>query len=90
MWECLRFRAVSVYWGLCLTVVGELVGVHLADEVEVLLYLRLGVVDVNLEATLEEFGCGGGVLEEEVGHDAVCGHVVEVTCEEVEKFLVVT
>ena len=37
-----------------------------------------GEVQVHLHALVEQFGCLGGVAEEQLAHDAVRGHLVEV------------
>ena len=47
-----------------------------------------GHVQVHLHALFEQFRRLGGVAEEQLGHDAVCGHLVEVAGAQVEEFVV--
>ena len=54
----------------------------------VLLHLGLGQTDIVAQALTEELGRLGSILHEEMAHDDVGSHLVEVACAEVEHVLV--
>lgn len=73
---------------LFLHVACQLVHVELVDVVEVLRHFALGVVHEDGERLAEEFGRTLGVLQEQVAHDDVGGHLVELAGAEVEEVLI--
>ena len=73
---------------LLLSVVVELLSVQLAKQSSMFLHLGLGEVDIDLEALAEELGSLRRVLHEEVAHDDVGCHLVEVTGAEVQELLI--
>ena len=55
-----------------------------------LLHLGFCKVDIYLKALREEFGSLCGVLHQEVAHDDVGSHLVEVAGAEVEQLLILS
>ena len=62
--------------------------IHALHEVVVLGDFGFGHVQVHLHALFEQFRRLGGVAEEQLCHDAVRGHLVEVASAEVEELVV--
>jgi len=73
---------------LLLHVTCQLVNVEGVDVVAVLCHFAFGVVDEDGERLRKELGSALGVLQEEVAHDDVGGHLVEFACAEVEEVLI--
>ena len=73
---------------LFLHVVWQLLNIECVDVVAVLGHFALGVVHEDHERLAEEFGSTLGVLKEEVAHDDVGGHLVELAGAEVEEVLI--
>ena len=62
--------------------------IHALHKVVVLGDFGFGEVQVHLHALVEQFGCLGGVAEEQLGHHAVGGEFVQVTAAEIGEFVV--
>lgn len=63
--------------------------IHALHEVVVLCDFSFGEVQVHLHALFEQFGCLGGVAEEQLAHHAVGGEFIQVTAAEVGELVVV-
>ena len=70
---------------LFLYITGELLNIELADVVEVLGHFAFSVVHEDHERLAKEFWCTLRVLQEQVAHDNISGHLVELMSTEVEE-----
>ena len=65
------------------------IGIHIMDVVGVTCYLAFGHVEEDGKAVGKEFGRAHGVKHDELAHDGVCCHLVQLAAAEVEYVLIV-
>ena len=82
------FTTFFIPMDLLLTIIVQLFGSKLADEVEVLFNFRFSIVYIYQSRFAEHFRCIGSILDNQVRHDTNSCHFVQATSHEVEQFLV--
>ena len=61
---------------------------ELADKIEMLLHLGLGIVHIHVQALGKQIGTARGILHQQMAHDGVGCHLHQTTGHEIVQFLV--